>query len=416
MVYNTECDEWSGTSFMKYIMTPEGRIVNSGDDYSPSLSWELRSMKHGFGERSEPKTDVELVPMSHSEIGDLKDHLGNVRVVVSPAAQAGYANVLQQTHYYPFGMLERSGNPDLSGRMSEISTSSGTGNRYLYNGKELQDDFGLNWYDYGARFYDPSLGRWHSVDPLAEKAPSWSPYRYGFNNPIKFIDPTGMFEDYYETENKDIVFRNSTEKTLMENGQTLKNIGSEYVEFKGDKLTLNYQTKNSDGDLQAKSFSVPAVSGRPDENGLFDYSDSRQMNIGNGPLPEGKYTINPKEVRNLTLKDDLIGQGLAFTQLFGKKVGAFPGGDAAWGMARLGIDPNTVKVGNVVRGGFTIHGGTSPGSAGCIDLMRTETSFFSKLQQYSQSSSVLLRVDYSKITTPIASPFNSTGTGFYNEW
>ena len=63
---------------------------------------------------------------------------------------------------------------------------------YLYNGKELQSDFGLGWYDYGARFYDPSIGRFTSVDPLAETMPSWGSYVYGFSNPIKFIDPTGL--------------------------------------------------------------------------------------------------------------------------------------------------------------------------------------------------------------------------------
>ncbi len=94
--------------------------------------------------------------------------------------------LLQEDSYYPFGMQQPS--------MSYLSRGTEHKNLHLYNGKELQEDFDLNWYDYGARFYDVELVRWHVVDPLAESAYSWTPYRYGFNNPIKYIDPNGLFE------------------------------------------------------------------------------------------------------------------------------------------------------------------------------------------------------------------------------
>jgi RHS repeat-associated protein len=64
-------------------------------------------------------------------------------------------------------------------------------NPYLYNGKELNSDFGLDWSDYGARYYDAAIGRWNSVDPLAHVMPSWSPYTFVFNNPLSYIDPDG---------------------------------------------------------------------------------------------------------------------------------------------------------------------------------------------------------------------------------
>ena len=88
----------------------------------------------------------------------------------------------QYTDYYPFGLK-------MTNNYTIVSD-----NKYLYNGKELQDDGGLDWYDYGARFYDPTIGRWHSVDPKAELSRRWSPYTYGKDNPMRFIDPDGMFD------------------------------------------------------------------------------------------------------------------------------------------------------------------------------------------------------------------------------
>jgi RHS repeat-associated protein len=104
----------------------------------------------------------------------LKDHLGNVRMTVTPGA-ANSDKIVQQDFYYPFGMRQAIKMP-------------GLGNKKLYNGKELVDQNGLNLYHYGARWYDPMIGRWTTMDPANQ---FYSPYVYVGNGPICMIDPTG---------------------------------------------------------------------------------------------------------------------------------------------------------------------------------------------------------------------------------
>ena len=135
---------------VKYILTPEGRATYSSGAYTYEYF--------------------------------MKDHLGNTRISFNVPGST--AVIVQQSDYYPYGMAHRP---------RAVTTSD---NRYLFNGKELQNNLlggvNLDWYDYGARMYDPQLGRWHVVDPMAEKYLDMSSYVYCANNPLRFYDADGM--------------------------------------------------------------------------------------------------------------------------------------------------------------------------------------------------------------------------------
>ena len=76
--------------------------------------------------------------------------------------------------------------------------AGGYSTKYRFTSKEVNEETGL--YYFGARYYDPRISLWYGVDPLAEDAPGWTPYRYGFNNPIRMIDPDGQFETEAEAK------------------------------------------------------------------------------------------------------------------------------------------------------------------------------------------------------------------------
>ncbi len=108
----------------------------------------------------------------------------------------------QASDYYPFGMAHTVEISSVKNgkameavraepRETDESKTFTRSNAYLYNGKEEQPMPG-KWLDYGARFYDTQLGRWHSVDPLGELIQNFTPYNYSINNPVRFIDPDGM--------------------------------------------------------------------------------------------------------------------------------------------------------------------------------------------------------------------------------
>ena len=105
----------------------------------------------------------------------VKDHLGNNRMVIHPSSLYLQPQV---NNYYPYGGLM-------------ANSTNHNQQRYKYNGKELDRMHGLDWYDYGARWMDAAVGRWHGIDPLCEKYYDVSPYVYCNGNPINQFDPDG---------------------------------------------------------------------------------------------------------------------------------------------------------------------------------------------------------------------------------
>jgi len=109
----------------------------------------------------------------------ITDHLGNVRATFRSNA-TGQVQLLQVNNYYPYGLrINASG--------AEITFP----NEYMYQGKELDNENGLNWYNFHARMYDPVLGRWHTPDPAQQYV---SPYMAMGNDPVNRVDPNGMWD------------------------------------------------------------------------------------------------------------------------------------------------------------------------------------------------------------------------------
>ena len=116
---------------------------------------------------------------------------------VSASSTQENSEITQENHFYPFGL-------NMEGTWQ--NTPSVLDNKYQYNGKEWNDDFGLNLNDYEARMYDPAIGRWNALDPMAEMYGFYSPYHYVLNNPMRFIDPNGM-------ESEDIIEKRKNTQT-----------------------------------------------------------------------------------------------------------------------------------------------------------------------------------------------------------
>ncbi len=204
---------------VQYGAQPEAEIVAT--DYIDGFQYEnevLLFFPHSEGYVKQTLDQHENA--SYDYVYNYTDHLGNIRLSYTLDPETKVLKILEENHYYTFGLKHTNYNSGKKGIVFEELTESKkvkpvaeNGYKYKYNGKEWQDELGLNFYDYGARNYDPAIGRWMNIDPLAEQAPDWTPFRYGFNNPLRFIDPDGMSEEDTEYINKE-----TKEKVIVDDG------------------------------------------------------------------------------------------------------------------------------------------------------------------------------------------------------
>lgn len=220
-----------------------------------------------------------------------------------------------------------------------------------------------------ARYYNPNLGRFLSVDPVGGEvgsSQSWNRYSYVLNNPLVMVDPFG--ERWFDINGEWMYFEGVDElnQTVVDdkgNSTETRVQGLESLTtFDGTTLTY-YGTDGQVSEFEARA-------GRLDASGNTQPELQDQVDIG--PIPEGTWSFNPQEIQQFS---DL-GAWDRFKSIFGGS--AWPGGASSWGDERVWLNPETY---NGPRDNFTIHGGSSFGSRGCIDLAQSGPKFFNAVDR-----------------------------------
>jgi len=171
------------------------------------------------------------------------DHLGNVRLNYSDLDNNGSistSEILQENNYYPMGLKHKGYNTNI---ISE--------HKWKYNGKELQDELDLNWYDLGARNLDHALGRFMNVDPKSEQYNFQSPYAFANNNPVLFVDINGEGVDDWIKRGNQIFYDSevtSQEQAALKYGDNAEHLdeGSTLTGTKDGEVAYQY-TFRDDG-------------------------------------------------------------------------------------------------------------------------------------------------------------------------
>lgn len=198
-----------------------------------------------------PQTEgyVSVENGSYKYVYNYKDHLGNVRLSYTDANNDGNITqneIIRESNYYPFGMAHKGYNKNVNSLGNSIAK------KFMFGGKEYQDELGIAWMDFGARNYDASLGRWMNTDPLEQ---FHSPYVYAGNDPIRYMDPTGMYsteewkKDNGITDDDLTTVYQAPKDEYDKNGNKISNLGGDETDFyhqeNGDTKVVNRKSKKS---------------------------------------------------------------------------------------------------------------------------------------------------------------------------
>lgn len=235
---------------LREIVTDIGsESYSTTKDYVDGIEYKdskLEAIAHDNGRWYNVNVNTSISTVSLRHEYSLKDHLGNTRLTftdkdldgkIEVSTNPSTNEILSEHHYYSFGLPMMG--PWMNGSVDQNTT------RYTYNGKEAIEGLDIDLLDYGARFYDPSIGRFTSVDPLAEKYAGTSPYVYTLNNPINLIDPDG----------REVIAPNKASRQLVLQSVTYMFGKNHGYSFDGNKLVHNGKTPSGMSKGQSLMFS-----------------------------------------------------------------------------------------------------------------------------------------------------------------